>query len=45
MRCVNQLNTMLNQTASLVENGVLTPAEGQALQNALEAIIAPIENA
>ncbi len=42
---VNQLNAMLNQVDSFVDDGVLTPVEGQALTDAVEAIIAAIENA
>jgi len=39
---INQLNAMLNQVAAFVQSGVLTAAEGQALTEAVTAIIAAI---
>ena len=38
----NQLQATLNQVQSLVADGVLTPAEGQALSTAINAIMTSI---
>lgn len=39
---VNQLRATINQVESFIAEGVLTPAEGQALIDAIDAIIAGI---
>ena len=41
---LNQLRAMLNQVDSLIDDGLLTPVEGQVLTDAIGAIIAAIEN-